>query len=835
MTTSKSIQPTSASTTPNNGKVGAVSEPRINDIAPRRTRNFNDLLHAVIALIVGIIVILSAVYLNGLTSGVEADAHNAGQLMNWLYDVPASMLQQLASFFIVISVLVQLMVNREWLQSAASVIALFLGYTAVLFISLMIVRVDMPVLTATIRSPGAGAGASLVPDVYAGIAAFLTVAGPRRTRSTVKWGWNIVWTVAIVFVIVSWHSVTGAIVSFTLGRIIGLLVRFTVGTQNQGLWGNGIVQTLKGIGLNLTELSRHPSAPVVSGVLEAVLEDDLVESSRVYEATNEDGSRYIVSVLDSQPHSAGYLNQIWQALRFTGVTMRRDRSASDATHHHYTMLLGLESCGLHTVEPYGVADSEESSVLVFDTSSTLSRYDSTNPTDQDLADFMRYLDTANHRGYTHRRITPDTLATLNGTDPKTGKPTAIRLIAGWQNGDCASLQANVAMDKVQLLVLLATLTSPSRAIRVARQVWGTETLTALTPFVQKVAIPSATRTLPGWNKQLLGKVRDGLTALTSEDEDAQNEPVTLARFNFKSFFSLTLAIVAVAVIFTQLRPDEVIAAVRNAKPGWALACMGFSLAAWAGAALVLGSFMDKDKRNPFALFCSQAASGFTAVSMPAGVGPAFVDLQFLRKNGYRSTAATAITTASWGVQSIGTVVIILLLGLITGRTTFSGMIPTNTLVVVIGAIVLALCICMAIGPLRRLLIDKYLPLVRSYARQLVEVLAQPTKLTGGVIGSTTLNIATALGFWVALLAFGHTSNPIETVFVFLLANTLGSAAPTPGGLGAIEAALTFAFTSIGVPPAVALSATLLYRVCFYWLRIPLGALAMKWLDRHNLM
>ena len=73
------------------------------------------------------------------------------------------------------------------------------------------------------------------------------------------------------------------------------------------------------------------------------------------------------------------------------------------------------------------------------------------------------------------------------------------------------------------------------------------------------------------------------------------------------------------------------------------------------------------------------------------------------------------------------------------------------------------------------------------------------------------------------------------MFIFILANTLGSAVPTPGGLGAIEAALTFAFSSVGVPAAVALSATLLYRICFYWLRIPLGALAMQWLDRHNLI
>ncbi len=51
----------------------------------------------------------------------------------------------------------------------------------------------------------------------------------------------------------------------------------------------------------------------------------------------------------------------------------------------------------------------------------------------------------------------------------------------------------------------------------------------------------------------------------------------------------------------------------------------------------------------------------------------------------------------------------------------------------------------------------------------------------------------------------------------------------------MEAALTFGFVAVGVPQGVALSATLLHRVVFYWLRIPVGAAAMKWLDKHNLV
>ncbi|MBB2954679.1 uncharacterized protein (TIRG00374 family) [Bifidobacterium commune] len=815
---------------PNENSVGAnetlkKKQPaHIVDVAPQRARNANDLLHALGALVLAISVIIFATYMRGITSGVEHDAQSAGQVLTWLMYLPVSILQQFLSFAIVISVLIHLIINREWLQSAVSVVALFSGYALILGLSFVLAYIGLPTLLAALQSTE-GSGPAMLPDFYAGIGAFLTVAGPKRSRSSVKWGWNTLLIAAAVFVIVSLHSVAGVIVSFAVGRIIGLVLRFAMGTQTRGLWGTGVIQATHGIGLNITELRRRMDADNEPGVLKTRLDDDLIENSRIYDAKDEHGQHYIISVLDSLPHAAGYLNQIWQGLRFTGVSMRHDRSAKAAIHHHYAMLLGLTSCGLTAPNAYGVADGEESSILVFNVTGTPTISNCANLDTDSMHRYMDYLAQAHQRGYSHHRITPDTLALING-EP---------VIVGWQNGDYASGSTNIAIDKVQLLVLLCSLTDPDLVIQTALKTWGAETLAYLAPFVQKVAVPSATRSLPGWNKQLLDDVRNRLNAFVPDEEIETTEPVTIARFNVKSFVSITLLIVAVAVIFTQLRPNDVINAVRHANIFWALACLFLSMLAWCGSAITLGGFMDKDKRNWFDLFCSQAAAGFTAVSMPAGVGPAFVNLQFLRKNGYKNTKATAVMSVTWAVQGLTTIILLLIMGLFTGRNMFSDMVPTNTLVVVIGAIALVLCLCMAVPQIRKLIVEKYLPLLRSYAHQLVEVLSQPQKLTAAIAGALILNIATGLGFWTALMAFGAHSNPLETTFVFLLANTLGSAMPTPGGLGAVEAALTFAFTSIGVPPAVALSATLVYRVGFYWLRIPIGALAMKRLDNHNLL
>ena len=100
-------------------------------------------------------------------------------------------------------------------------------------------------------------GSGLLPDIYAGMASFLTAAGPRRTRSTVKWSWNILYAIAAVMVVLSWHSVTGMLVSMAAGRTVGMLIRFVVGTQNKGVWGQDLVSALKHrIGNHLT----HPAS-----------------------------------------------------------------------------------------------------------------------------------------------------------------------------------------------------------------------------------------------------------------------------------------------------------------------------------------------------------------------------------------------------------------------------------------------------------------------------------------------------------------------------------------------------------------------------------------------
>lgn len=801
--------------------------PFIEDVAPRRTRDFADLMRVGLSLLMAAVVMVFAVYLGGMTRGVESDAHTAAKAINWLADFPSTVLTQLATIIIVVFVLGQLLFTRMWLEAAVSALAMFAGYGTVWGVSTAISGLGDHTLALALISAATSLGSTLLPDIYGGMAAFLTAAGPRRTRSSVKWSWNILYATAAVMVVLSWHSVTGMLVSLAAGRMVGMLIRFLVGTQNTGVWGTELVEALRGIGLEPTSLIRHQTAPLGGhGSLAATLEDDLAEGSRIYDLETANGRRFIVSVVDAQTHTAGYLKQLWDWVRFTSVSIRRDRSVREAVQHHFAMLLGLHNIKLPAPEPYGITDTDESAILVLDAHSVELAANLSTITKADAVAYMRYLSVANRRGYTHRRITPDTLARLDDG-------TAV--IAGWLNGDNASAQANAALDKVQLLALFAALIGVEPTIEAAREAWGDASLVTLVPFIQKMAVPSSTRALGTWDKQLLTQLRGGINALIDEETAEAAEPVTLARFSWRSMITMLLVIVAVVVVFTQLNPEEIITALRNANPLMALVVLAFGVCGWIGSSISLGALMDRDRRNPLGVFMSQVAGGFATVSMPAGVGPSFVNLQFLRKSGYRNAPATAIMSAALVVYYAVYFAMLVLIGLFTGRNTFTGSIPTNTLVIVLGAVVVVVSVAMMIPPLRHWVTGRLMPLARNYVNKLLDVLSRPRELTISCLGALFQNVTTGLAFWAALQAFGYTTNPVEATFVFMLAYALGSAVPTPGGLGGVEAALTFAFVAIGVPQGVALSATLLHRVVFYWLRVPLGALAMRWLARRNLM
>jgi uncharacterized protein (TIRG00374 family) len=74
------------------------------------------------------------------------------------------------------------------------------------------------------------------------------------------------------------------------------------------------------------------------------------------------------------------------------------------------------------------------------------------------------------------------------------------------------------------------------------------------------------------------------------------------------------------------------------------------------------------------------------------------------------------------------------------------------------------------------------------------------------------NIAEILAIYVVYIAFGHWVNPGAVIIAYAVANFAGLISVLPGGLGVYEALMTAVLVAAGVPAAVSIPVTVMYRV-----------------------
>ena len=76
--------------------------------------------------------------------------------------------------------------------------------------------------------------------------------------------------------------------------------------------------------------------------------------------------------------------------------------------------------------------------------------------------------------------------------------------------------------------------------------------------------------------------------------------------------------------------------------------------------------------------------------------------------------------------------------------------------------------------------------------------------------------------------------PLPTIAVaYLIASAIAIIAPTPGGVGAVEAALIATLVNLGMDAQASVSAVFLFRTITFWLPVPPGWIAFQIMQRKN--
>ncbi|HUP26628.1 MAG TPA: lysylphosphatidylglycerol synthase transmembrane domain-containing protein [Candidatus Limnocylindrales bacterium] len=84
------------------------------------------------------------------------------------------------------------------------------------------------------------------------------------------------------------------------------------------------------------------------------------------------------------------------------------------------------------------------------------------------------------------------------------------------------------------------------------------------------------------------------------------------------------------------------------------------------------------------------------------------------------------------------------------------------------------------------------------------------------------NVTEIAAIYVVYLAFGHAVNPGAVIIAYAIANFAGLVSVLPGGIGIYEALMTGVLAAGGVPPAISLPVTVMYRVVNMAVQLPPG-------------
>ncbi len=708
-----------------------------------------------------------------------------------------------------------LALRRAWETLASSALA---AAVAALVVALLGRALDDYVPRVVLDRQGAGSwvgGAAFPSAAYlAGAAAVTVVVGAALGGRWRRALWWIVAVFAVSRVVTATQVPMNVGVALCLGVIAASAVLLAVGRTSVPLSTAEIVELLEahGIASTLRPLERGR------------------RRAEVFLGSDAAGGPLLVKVFDTDERDRAFLLRSWQRLRVRGIddTVRRRGARSSAERAALATVLAGGS-GARTPEVVAVATGgPELAVLVERPLAGRRLCDLTaaEVSESALGDLWRQVAGLQRRRIAHRwldatHVLVDDLGRVAVDDFR------------WAETDADDRQ--LAADVATLLASTALVVGPERAVAAALSAVGPDVLAAAVPLLQPLALTPTVRAASRGEPTLLSDVRDEVARRTGVEKV---ELARLARVGAREVFALLgVVLVAYLVISLASNASDIARALSDAQWGRIppLVAIMF-LGQFFGAVTLQGS-------TPAALPLARTselmlAQGFLNRFTPANAGGMALRARFLQRQGEDLTAAAAsvglTSLASGAVQ----VLFIVGFGLWAGR---SGGLPhlslpsSTTVLVVLLAVLVAAGVVVATAWGRRIVVGRVRDTARSLVHTLSEVAHSPARVAQLFGGAALSKLTLILMFSQSARAFGVDVSFANLGFLYMGANTVASAAPTPGGVGAIEAALVAALAGVDVPTATALSVVLLFRVVSYWLPVPFGWWALGDLRRADLV
>ncbi len=667
------------------------------------------------------------------------------------------------------------------------------------------------------------------------------------------------------------------ILTVLIGWSVAYGTLYAVGSPNVRPTGRTLMAGLRTVGFHPVSASREDGPDAADS-----------DRGRRYFVTLEDGPPLDVTVVDREQQAQGFFYRAWRNLTLRGFATRSSlQSLRQALEQEALLAYAAIAAGANA--PKLIATSElgpDAVMLVYEHSGgrSLDSLPDEEITDDLLRDTWDQVRALQSRRIAHRRLVGDAILVDRS---RTVILTDLRM------GEIAAGDLLLRMDISQLLVTLGLRVGAERAVASAVGALGPDTVADCLPMLQPIALSRSTRaTLRRLARERAEREREAVLEASRQvkesrlaaagdtarplaekpdkkteraearaekraidealdearEEDlltqiryevlrirpqAPVEPARLERVRPRTLISFIAGAIGAYFLLTQLTHIEFGPLVANAEWGWVAAAVLFSAASYFAAAMSLLGFVPE--RVPFVrTVAAQVAGSFVKIVAPAAVGGVALNTRFLQRSGVRPGLAVASVGASQ-LFGLGCHILMLLaFGYLTGTEKTPSLSPSRTVIGGLLTVAVLVLVVTSVPFLRKFVITRVRSLFAGVVPRMLDVLQRPQKLVTGIGGMLLLTACFVMCLDASIRAFGDESTSISlasVAVVFLAGNALGSAAPTPGGVGAVEATLTVGLIAVGLPKEVAAPAVLLFRLLTLWLPVLPGWLAFNHLTR----
>nr|BFD82819.1 lysylphosphatidylglycerol synthase domain-containing protein [Streptomyces sp. Xyl84] len=859
-------------------------------LLPARVHRPSDLMRLLVGVLAVVVLLAVAAFAHGTTSGLEQDINKGtGQAPDFLIKI-AGLVSSIAILLVPVAFAIERLIKRDGLRIADGVLAAVLAHGVTLATDLWVAKAAPGSIQDALTQPSPGNLHALTDPVHgylAPVIAYMTAVGMSRRPRWRSVLWIVLLLDAFSMLVTGYTTPFSIILTVLIGWSIAYGTLYAVGSPNVRPTGRTLMAGLQTVGFRPVSAARQEAAETTA--------DNGDRGRRYFVTLEDGPPLDVTVVDREQQAQGFFYRLWRNITLRGFATRSSLQSLRQALEQEALLAYAAIAAGANAPKLIATSElGPDAVMLVYEHTGgrTLDSLADEEITDELLRHAWHQVRALQSRRIAHRRLAGDAivvdrsgkviLTDLRGGEIAAGDlllrmdvaqlVTTLGLRVGAERAvasavdvlgpdavaDCLPMLQPIALTRSTRATLrrLAreraqrerdAVLEASRQAKQARLEHASQSAGAPTGVVlektdrkqdkkteraearaEKRAIDEALE--EAREEDLLTQIRHQVLRIRPQ---APVEPARLERVRPRTLISFIAGAIGAYYLLTQLTHIEFNTLFAHAQWGWLAAAVLFSALSYVAAAMALLGFVPE--RVPFVrTVAAQVAGSFVKIVAPAAVGGVALNTRFLQRAGVRPGLAVASVGASQ-LFGLGCHILMLLsFGYLTGTEKTPSLSPSRTVIAGLLTVAVLVLVVTSVPFLRKFVVTRVRSLFAGVVPRMLDVLQRPQKLVTGIGGMLLLTACFVMCLDASIRAFGDESTSLSiasVAVVFLAGNALGSAAPTPGGVGAVEATLTVGLIAVGLPKEVAAPAVLMFRLLTLWLPVLPGWLAFNHLTR----